>query len=107
MKLMLAGYAAAVFAFVTVATAPVAAASPDNEFLDALEDSGLSFPPHAALGVINAGHNVCQGFSAGDSYEDAVAGVAARGLGGNRSLAGVFVRTAASSLCPKYMSQLP
>jgi Protein of unknown function (DUF732) len=106
MRYTIAGWLAVTFALASLAIAPCAAASPDDDFLAELSSSGLSFPPHATLGVINGGHSVCQSFAKGASYKETVADVT-RGLGGNQSLAGSFVQAATSTLCPKYGSNLP
>jgi hypothetical protein len=106
MRHAIAGSLATAFALAAIAIAPYAAASPDNEFLDALANSGISYPPQATSRIINGGHTICRNFAKGDSYQDAVA-FAAGGLGGSQRLAGAFVRAAASSLCPEYVSQLP
>ena len=107
MKFAIGGFATTVFALLAIATSPSAAASPDDDFVGALAKSGLSFPAQATSGVINAGHAVCQGFANGATYQKVVDGVTQKGLGGNRNLAGTFVQTAASTLCPKYSSELP
>jgi hypothetical protein len=107
MKFAIGGFATTVFALLAIATAPIAAADSDDDFVGALARSGLSFPPQATAGVVNAGHTVCRGFANGSSYSEVVDGVTQNGLGGNRGLAGTFVRAAASSLCPKYTSELP
>jgi Protein of unknown function (DUF732) len=106
MKRTIAGFAAGAFAVVAIVTAPPAAAGPEADFLAALAEGGLSVPASANFRVVSAGHSVCGGFSSGDSYKDALASVAGA-LGGNSSLAGTFVRAAASSFCPKYLSELP
>jgi hypothetical protein len=106
MRLAIAGFATTVFAFITVATAPLAAASPDQDFLDALADGGVTFPANATRQVLTHGHMVCQDFASGGSYTDAIGNVAG-GMGGNQRLAGQFVRAATSALCPKYSDELP
>ena len=58
MKFAIGGFATTVFALLAIATAPLATASPDTEFLDTLASNGLSVPPQARLGVISAGHSV-------------------------------------------------
>ena len=105
MRFAIGGFATTVFALLAIATAPLALASPDTEFLDALASNGLSVPPQARLGVISAGHSVCRDFANGDSFKEAVADIANRGLGGSQSLAATFVTTAANSLCPEFTSQ--
>jgi Protein of unknown function (DUF732) len=106
MRHAIAGSLATAFALAAIAAAPLAVASPDNEFLNALSDSGITYPPQATPRIINGGHTICQNFAKDGSYEDAVS-FAAGGLGGNQRLAGAFVRAAATSLCPDYVSQLP
>ena len=45
MRFAIGGFATTVFALLAIATAPLALASPDTEFLDALASNGLSVPP--------------------------------------------------------------
>lgn len=106
MKFASGGIATTVFALLAIATAPLASASPDTDFLDALAGNGLSVPPQARAGVVSAGHSVCRDFSNGDSFKEAVADIASRGLGGSQSLAATFVTTATNSLCPEFVDQL-
>jgi Protein of unknown function (DUF732) len=106
MKRTVAGFAAGAFAIVAVATAPLATAGPDADFLSALARAGLTVPAASTMRTVSAGHAVCAGFASGDSYKDATADIAGA-LGGNRSLAGTFVSAAASSLCPNYLSKIP
>jgi len=106
MKFAIGGFATTVFALLAIATAPLATASPDTDFLDALASNGLTVPPQARLNVISAGHSVCGDFSKGDSFKEAVADIAKRGLGGSQSLAATFVTAATTSLCPEFVGQL-
>lgn len=103
MKRTVAGFAIGGFAAVAIAMAPQAAAGPEADFLAALAEGGLSVPANANFRVISAGRSVCSGFSSGDSYKDAIEGVAGA-FGGNKSMAGTFVRAATSSFCPQYAS---
>jgi hypothetical protein len=106
MKFAIGGFATTVFALLAITTAPLAVASPETDFLDALAGNGLSVPPQARLGVIGAGHSVCQDFSKGDSFKEAVSDIASKGLGGSQSLAATFVTAATTSLCPEFVGQL-
>jgi len=106
MKFAIGGIATTVFALLAIATPPLAAASPDTEFLDALASNGLTIPPQARGGVISAGHSVCRDFAAGDTFKETVADIAGRGLGGNKGLAATFVTTATTSLCPEFVKEL-
>jgi hypothetical protein len=51
-------------------TAPHAAASPNDEFLDALADGGISVPSNATENVIGGGRGVGRGWASGASYAD-------------------------------------
>lgn len=106
MKHIVAGFAAGGFAVVAIAIAPPAAAGPDSDFLAALAEGGLSVPANATFRVVSAGHSVCSDFSSGDSYKEAISGVAGA-FGGNNSMAGTFVRAAITSFCPEYQSKVP
>jgi hypothetical protein len=103
MKRTVAGFAMGGFAVVAIAMAPPAAAGPESDFLAALAEGGLSVPANANFRVISAGRSVCSGLSSGDSYKEAIAGVAGA-FGGNTSMAGTFVSAATSSFCPQYAS---
>src|SRR4051794_9090805 len=81
------GFATTVFALLTIVTAPLAAASPDDDFLDALTRIGISLPPKVTPNLVNAGHAVCQKFATGASYQDVAKDVSS-GLGGNAGLTG-------------------
>jgi hypothetical protein len=94
------------FALAAIATAPGATASPDNEFLDALANGGISYPAIVTPSLVNAGHTVCRRFAKGDSYPD-ISIYVANGLGNNKGLTGTFISAATSTLCPMYTSQLP
>src|SRR5882757_2813432 len=99
MKRTVARFAAGAFAIVAVATAPQAAATPEGDFLSALARAGFSYPASVAPHVVRSGQSVCSGWASGDSYADAVATVAK--ITGSQPIAGVFVRAATSSFCPK------
>jgi hypothetical protein len=101
MKFAIGGFATTVFALLAIATAPLAAASPDEDFLAALTSNGISYPPQAGPSLLSAGHTVCQKFAKGASQKDVTAYVD-KGFGGNNGLSGSFISAATSTLCPKY-----
>jgi hypothetical protein len=101
MKFAIGGFATTVFALLAIGTAPLVAASPDNEFLDALARNGISYPPQAGSTLLNAGHTVCSKLAKGDSYQE-VTSYVSKGFGGNQGLTGSFIDAATSTLCPKY-----
>jgi hypothetical protein len=105
MKLAIAGSAATVFALVALATAPLATASPEDQFLKALADSGISFPASMNSQVISGGHQVCKGWASGASSADQTSMVSkASGLGAGQ--ANVVVRAATNAFCPNYASKI-
>jgi hypothetical protein len=105
MKRTIAGTVVAVFAVVALATAPLAAASPEDDFLNTLTDSGISFPARMNPMVISGGHQVCKGWDSGASSTDVINAVTkASGLG--NSQASVVVRAATNAFCPKYASKI-
>jgi hypothetical protein len=106
MKLTLAGCATAVFALVAIATAPLAAATPEDDFLQALARAGFTFPAAATPQVIHGGYAVCHDFASGDSYKGAVSSITSS-TGGSQNIASAFVRAATSALCPNFTSILP
>jgi len=105
MKRVIAGSAAAVFAVVALATAPHAAAGPEDEFLDALADAGISFPAGMNSAVISGGRQVCKGWDSGASSADVINAVTnASGLGSSQ--ASLVVRAATNAFCPKFASKI-
>jgi hypothetical protein len=105
MKRTIAGSAIAVFAVVALATAPLATASPDDVFLKALADGGISFPASMNSTIISGGRQLCKGWASGASFSDVV-GMVTRSTGLGKSQAGVVVRAATNAYCPNYVSKL-
>src|SRR5262245_41611401 len=101
MKFAIGGLPTTVFALLALATAPLAVASPDQDFLSALTRSGISYPPQAGVNLVKAGHAVCQKLAKGDSYQD-VTSYVANGFGNNKGLTTSFISAATSTLCPEY-----
>jgi hypothetical protein len=105
MKLTIAGSAATVLPLVALATAPLATASPEDQFLKALADGGISFPASMNSQVISGGHQVCKAWGSGASSADEISMVSkASGLG--NSQASVVVRAATNAFCPNYASKI-
>lgn len=105
MELTIAGSAATLFALVALATAPLAAASPEDQFLKALADNGISFPASMNSQIISGGHQVCQGWASGASSSDQISRVAkVSGLGSGQ--ASIAVRAATNAFCPNYASKI-
>ena len=99
MKFAIGGFATTVFALLAIVTSPLAAASPDDDFLAALTKNGISYPPQAGVSLLTAGHSVCSKLGKGDSYQSVSADIT-KAFGGNQGLAGSFMSAATSTLCP-------
>ena len=105
MKFTLAGCATGVLALTAIAVAPQAAASPDDDFLKALSDAGVTFPADTAGSLIQDGHAVCQTFDSGASGPDVI-GAFSQSAGLDPQQASIIVRAAAQTLCPTYLSKV-
>jgi hypothetical protein len=105
MKRTIAASATAVFAVVTLATAPQAAADPDADFLKALADGGISVPASMDSTVVSGGRQLCKGWSSGASSSDEV-GIVTKATGLGTSQAIMVVRAATNAYCPKYLSKI-
>ncbi|MFG1931398.1 DUF732 domain-containing protein [Mycobacterium sp. NPDC048908] len=101
MKFAIGGFATTVFALLATATSPLAAASPDDDFLAALTRNGLSFPAQAGPSLLTAGHSVCSKLGKGDTYKEVTVYIE-KAFGGNKGLSGGFVSAATSTLCPEF-----
>ena len=101
MKFAIGGFATTVFALLAIVTSPLAAASPDDDFLAALTKNGISYPPQVGLNLVKAGHAVCSKLGQGDSIAD-VTSYVSNGLGNNKGLTRSFISAATSTLCPQY-----
>lgn len=98
MKHTIAGAAAAGLAAIALATAPIAAAGPEDDFLIAIAAAGISSGNPQQL--IDLGRSVCTDRAAGVAVNDAVQRVAASN-GLNPAQAGVVVSAATAAFCPQ------
>jgi Protein of unknown function (DUF732) len=98
MKHTIAGAAAAGLAGLALATAPVATAGPEEDFLVAIAAAGLSTGNSQQL--IAAGRAVCTDRAAGVAFNQVVQNAAASS-GLNPAQAGILVGAATAAFCPQ------
>jgi hypothetical protein len=101
MKLTMLGAAAAAFAAVALAFAPVAAAGPEEDFLTVLSDGGLSWPSGTTQAIIDGGYGVCADWANGAEFADEVVDIV-DATGWSEYDAGFFVGAATGAFCPEY-----
>jgi hypothetical protein len=105
MKRITAASAMAMFAVIALATAPQAAANPDDDFLKALTDGGITFPASMNSQVVTGGRELCKGWSSGASASDEI-GIVTKATGLDKGRARVVVRAATNAYCPTYLSKI-
>jgi hypothetical protein len=101
MKLTIAGAATATFAAVALATAPVAAAGPEEDFLSLLSDGGLTWPSGTTQSIIDGGYGVCTDWANGAEFVDEVVDII-DATGWSEYDAGFFVGAATGTFCPEF-----
>ena len=98
MKHTIAGAAAAALAAMALATAPLAAAGPEEDFLVAVAAAGITDLSPQQL--VDLGRTVCTDRAAGIAFNDAIQRVAASN-GLNPAQASVVVSAATAAFCPQ------
>jgi hypothetical protein len=106
MKLPIVGAAAAAFAAAALASAPLAFADAEQNFLATLEKGGFSWPDDAAGQVlVNAGHGVCNELDTGAPVADMITkGIADTGWSGSQ--VGYFIGAATNQFCPEHLQRV-
>lgn len=98
--------AAVVAGLVLVAAAPAASADPaDDQYLQTLQQRGLSWAPGQDGTMINVGHAVCSDFDGGDTMAQTVGDVK-KSLGISNNGAGSIVGAAIAAYCPQNRSKM-
>lgn len=98
MKHTIAGAAAAGLAVIALATAPMAVAGPEEDFLIAIAAAGIASGDSSQ--VIALGKSVCTDQAAGVAFNQAVQNVAAS-RGWSTGQASAFVSAATAAFCPQ------
>ncbi len=101
MKVHLLPAVASAFALVALASAPVASADPDQNFLATLEQGGFTWPDDAAAqALVDLGRGVCQELATGARVGDMIAQGAAE-TGWSQTQVGFFIGAATNQFCPE------
>lgn len=79
--------------------APLAAASPESDFLTVLDQAGVTWPGATPNNMIAAGHGVCEDWSNGATLEGEITGLSEH-LDPND--AGMLIGAATAAFCPEY-----
>lgn len=98
-----AGSIAMTLAAASIICAPLAAASPEDIFVGALTDQGVSWPGSTPANMVAAGQGVCQDWASGATFEQEV-----DSLTDNLSVedAAFLIGAATASFCPEYESKV-
>ncbi|KUI16249.1 hypothetical protein AU193_15910 [Mycobacterium sp. GA-1285] len=97
------GATSTAFAVAALATAPLVAAAPEDAFLDALEQQGVTWEGATPANMIAAGEGVCQDWSNGATFAQEVASLEPH-LGTED--AAFLIGAATAAFCPQYESKL-
>ncbi|MGE2719234.1 DUF732 domain-containing protein [Mycolicibacterium celeriflavum] len=103
---MKAKFAAAIFAGLAASAfvwAPLAAADPEDVFVNVLEDQGVTWPGATPANMIEAGKGVCTDWANGATLEGEIAGLAEH-LDPND--AAVLIGAATAAFCPEYEAKV-
>lgn len=79
--------------------APTAGATPEDTFLDVLDDAGVTWPGATPANMVAAGHGVCQDWANGATLEGEIAGLTEYL---DPQDAGVLIGAATAAFCPEY-----
>jgi Protein of unknown function (DUF732) len=106
MKLTIAAPAVAALAAITLVTAPIASAGPEENFLQVLTENGIKWPPGKDQAVIDTGKAVCQDWAGGASFNQEVSDIQGATDWSDYQI-GVFIGASTAAFCPQYKSKLP
>ncbi|HZQ34128.1 MAG TPA: DUF732 domain-containing protein [Mycobacterium sp.] len=105
MKLTIFTSAVAGLAAITMATAPLATAGPEEDFLKYIADHGITWPAGKTQAIIDAGHGVCEDWQNGATFSKEVNDVTSA-TNWTDQQAGVFIGAATGAFCPQYESKI-
>jgi hypothetical protein len=106
MKLRIAAPAVAALAAITLVTAPIASAGPEESFLQVLTQNGIKWPQGKDQAVIETGKAVCSDWSNGATFSQEVSDLQGATDWSDYQV-GVFIGAATAAFCPQYKSKLP
>lgn len=103
MKAKSAGVIFAGIAASALLSAPLASAGPEDNFLNVLNDAGVTWPGATPDNMIAAGKGVCEDWSNGATLDSEIAGLSEH-LDPND--AGVLIGAATAAFCPEYETKV-
>ena len=99
----IAGAVAAGLAAAAFASAPLAAASPESNFLDALETQGVTWEGATPANMVAAGQGVCQDWGNGATFAQEVASLEPHL---DTEDAAFLIGAATAAFCPQHESKI-
>ncbi|MBO0680159.1 DUF732 domain-containing protein [Mycolicibacterium sp. S2-37] len=96
---------AAAAGVVGLAAAPIAAAAPEQEFLDAIAGEGITWDPNNTSAVIDTGHAVCTDWDNGFTFSQEVAELVTA-TGWTLEQSGAFIGASTGAFCPQHMNKI-
>jgi hypothetical protein len=96
--------AAAAGAF-SLAAAPVAAATPEDDFLDVIAGEGITWDPSSTPAVIDTGHAVCTDWDNGFTFSQEVAELV-QATDWTLEQSGAFIGASTGAFCPQHMDKI-
>lgn len=105
MKYALISSAAVAAAVAALATAPIASAGPEENFLKYISDNGISWPSGKTQAVIDTGKAVCEDWKNGATFDQEVADLQ-EATHWTDNQAGVFIGAATGAFCPQYENKV-
>jgi Protein of unknown function (DUF732) len=105
MKLSHVVSAAAAVAAVALASAPVASAGPDEDFLQYIAANGITWPAGKDQQVVDTGHAVCADWKNGATFQQEYQDLKDV-TGWDDNKIGTFIGAATGAFCPQYKSKV-
>lgn len=103
LSIKLAGLVATGLGGAALVLAPLAAASPEDDFVATIANQGITWPGATPDNIVEAGQGVCQDWASGATLDQEVSSLAPH-LSTNE--AAFFIGAATGAFCPEYQSKL-
>jgi hypothetical protein len=101
--LKIAGSVAVGLSAAALICAPIAAAGPDDAFIGALTEQGVTWPGATPENMVAAGKGVCQDWAGGATFEQEVSSLAPTL---STDDAAFLIGAATAAYCPEYESRI-
>lgn len=103
LSVKLAGSVAAGLTAAALVCAPFAAASPEDSFINAVTEQGITWPGATPANMVAAGQGVCQDWANGASFEQEVDSLTAHLSAED---AAFLIGAATAAFCPQYKAKV-